>query len=33
MSINISMSTLIKPLEPREILKRLRSSAKKRGIE
>lgn len=33
MSINIYMSTLMKPLEPSEIIKRLRSSAKKRGIE
>jgi hypothetical protein len=27
------MNTLIKPLEPKEIIKRLKQSAKKRGIE
>lgn len=32
MSINIFMNTLLKPLEPNEIIKRLKSSAKKRGI-
>ncbi len=33
MSINSFMNTLIKPLEPKEIIKRLKQSAKKRGIE
>jgi hypothetical protein len=32
MSINNVMDTLIKPLEPSEIIKRLKQSAKKRGI-
>jgi hypothetical protein len=32
MSINIIMNTLLKPLASAEIIKRLKSSAKKRGI-
>lgn len=33
MSINNVMDSLLKPLEPREIINRLKSSAKKRGID